>query len=118
MIFIIVAIVGMLIARKIGWSISKLLLYPLTMIFSAILCFIWGIIIAFLIAELISWQNPYIIIKIIFGYGLGAYVAVPNYGLISETTISRSELSKHYMIKLLPLSSYIIFSIVFAFLIK
>lgn len=116
MVFSLVALVGMFVGRKVGWFISRNFLYPLPKSTALLLCIIWGTIIAFLIHSLILWQNPNIIIKVILGYFLGAYVSMPNYGLINESTIPDEELSRHNMIKLIPVITYIVFTILFTFI--
>lgn len=114
MIFILLTIIGMLIGRKLGWVISKHFLYKTSNIISVLLCILWGISIAYLMYLLIIWQNPNIALKIIFGYCLGAYVSIPNYGLVNQSTIPENELAREYMIKLLPLLIFIVSSIFFA----
>jgi hypothetical protein len=115
-IFAVVALVFMYIGRKIGWALSRAILYPSHVGVSAWLCIGWGIGVAYAIHALIAWQHPNIIVKIIFGLLLGAYVAVPNYGLVAESSIPPHAMPKHNMIFTLPVFIYIASSIAFAWL--
>jgi hypothetical protein len=36
---------------------------------------------------LIGWLHPNVVIKWIMGFALAAYVAIPNYGLLQESSI-------------------------------
>ena len=57
--------------------------------------------------------EPDLILKII-GYGAFAYASIPNYGLINEDTIPKSQLPRHLLISILPLGVFIVASILFA----
>lgn len=50
------------------------------------------------------------------GYALGAYVAVPNFGLLDEGTIPAHEQGRHSLISALPWLTYVAGSVAFAFL--
>jgi len=115
-IFALVALVFMYVGRKIGWALSGAILYPSHVAISALLCMGWGIGVAYAIHALIAWQQPNIFVKIIFGFLLGAYVAVPNYGLVAESSIPPNAMPKHNMIFTLPVFLYIAGSIAFAWL--
>jgi hypothetical protein len=115
-IFAIVTLASLLPGRKLGWFMSRKFLYTLPKPISYMLCIMWGIIVAYLIHYLILWQNPNIVIRIIFGYFLGGYISMPNYGLLDESTIPDEELSRHIAIKLIPLLSYIVFVVILSFI--
>lgn len=114
LIFVGLAFVFMYIGRKTGWALSKAVLYPSHVAVTALLCIGWGIAVAYAIHALIAWQHPNIIVKIIFGFLLGAYVATPNYGLVAEFSIPPHAMPKHKMIFTLPFFVYIASSIAFA----
>jgi hypothetical protein len=114
--FAVMALVFMYIGRKIGWVLSRAILYPAHVGVSALLCIGWGIGVAYAMHALIAWQQPNIIVKIIFGFLLGAYVAVPNYGLVAESSIPPHAMPKHNMILTLPVFVYIASSVAFAWL--
>lgn len=97
-------------------GLSKAVLYPSHVAIGVLLCLAWGIAIGFAIHALIAWQHPNIIVRIIFGYLLGAYIAVPNYGLVAESSIPSHAMPKHNMIFTLPVFAYIVSSIAFAWL--
>jgi len=104
----------MLIGRRVGWFLSKKFLYQSAMSVCIILSFLWGILIAYLIHYLIQWQHPGLVLKIIMGFALGGYVAIPNYGLIAESTIPHSEKLRHKLIGGIPAVTYILATIIFA----
>jgi hypothetical protein len=108
MIFFLIAFFGMYIGRRIGWFVSKNILYQTPLTLCIILCFLWGVLIAYSIHYLIQWQNPNIILKIIMGYCLGGYVASPNNGLIAESTIPESGRLRHELINLIPTLTYLV----------
>ena len=124
MAFFLIALVGMYVGRKIGWAISKPL-YQWTLLFpnpkvvqiSVILIgVLWGGLIAFGVRELILWQHPGLILRIIMGYALGAYVAIPNYGLMNKDTLYGLGEEVDTLLSGHPLIVYILASIGFAFL--
>ena len=116
MIFVLAAIAGMYVGRKIGWAVSKAFLYTSPTGVVVITCLLWGAAVAFAIHALIRWQQPNIVFKIIFGFALGAYVAIPNYGLIAESTIPDRMIHRHLLIWNLPFWTFILASVAFAFL--
>src|SRR3989442_8671983 len=81
------SLVFMYLGRRLGWALSKNVLYPLPEPTSGLISIIWGGLIALAVRLLIEWQHPHVALKIIFGFMLGAYVAIPNFGLFNETTI-------------------------------
>lgn len=115
-IFVVLSLVFMYIGRRIGWAVSKNVLYLSRIPLIITLCLLWGVAVAYAIHALIVWQHPNIILKIIFGFMLGAYVAIPNYGLIAESTIPPDALPKHNLISMLPMWTYILASAAFAWL--
>lgn len=115
MIFFIVAIAGMYVGRKTGWRLSRAFLYTSPIATSIVVCVLWGGLIAWLVHMLIMWQQPYWILKWIFGFALGAYVAIPNFGLIAEATVPADGIKRHEVVSHVPLWSYILVSVGFAF---
>ena len=87
MIFVIVVLVGMYILRKVGWNLSKNVMYNTSNLKVITLCILWGVFVAFLLHSLIRWQNPNVWIKAIIGFGFGLYVSIPNFGLFNYSTI-------------------------------
>lgn len=80
-------VILLLLARRLGWRVSKRMLY-----FSAdgaliIVGVLWGAGIALVVDALIHWLDPYSLVKWIFGYGLGAYASSPSFGLMNEATL-------------------------------
>lgn len=97
----------MLVGRQVGWALSKSVLYRSPFAVSLVVAVAWGTGVGFSITGLIDWLRPGILSMWCFGFLLGAYVAIPNYGLFSESTIRDSELPRHLMIKIVPLLAFI-----------
>jgi hypothetical protein len=106
--FAFAALVFMLVGRKLGWLVSRAFLYPSPIALSLLGAVVWGVIVGMGISGLIGWLHPGTTLKWIMGFALGAYVAIPNYGLFSESTIPDSDLRRHVMVKSVPLLSYIV----------
>lgn len=115
MLFVFISILSLYSLRKLGWFISKNGLYGSHIVTVVVICFLWGLAISYLLHTLVQWQNPNIIVKIIFGYGVGAYVSTPNYGLVSESFVPQEKKSRHLLISLLPFVVFILTSVAFAF---
>jgi hypothetical protein len=116
MAFVLIALVGMYLGRRLGWLLSRVILYSAPSVVVVVACIVWGALVAYLIHLLIGWQHPYWILKIIFGFALGGYVAMPNYGLVEESTIPPDAMKRHELISLLPLWIFILSSVGFAYL--
>ena len=56
--------------------------------------------------DLIGGLHPNVVVKWIMGFGLAAYVAIPNYGLFQESSIPDDKQMRHMMISWLPLLVY------------
>ena len=70
---------------------------------------------AYWIHALIVWLHPHWILKVFFGFALGAYVTIPNFGLVMESTIPDHAISRHELISHLPMWIYILASVGFAY---
>ncbi len=108
MIYLFASLLLMYLGRKVGWAISKKVLYPAHAAIVLPLCVGWGAIVALLILALIRWQEPHIMLKIIMGYALGWYVAIPNFGLMDERTIPPWERQRHLHVSTLPSITYLL----------
>ena len=115
MLFFFVALVGMYVGRRLGWYLSKNWLYTVHVGIAAIVCVFWGILVAYSVNLLINWQEPGLILKIIMGYALGCYVAIPNFGLFKRETVSPASMSRHLMAFWFPLVVYALCSLGFAY---
>jgi hypothetical protein len=116
MVFFFVTLVFMYVGRKIGWAVSKRILYTASPVTAGMVSAIWGICIAILMFGLIRWQNPNIVLKIIMGYALGWYISIPNFGLIQEGSIPDGARSRHLSISLGPAFAYIVTMVVLSLL--
>lgn len=113
--FVLFSIVFTVFGRQLGWWLSKASLYldPLPVILAE--CVIWGGLVAYVIHVLIAWHHPNWILKWIFGFYAGSYVASPNFGLFRRSSIPDSEYLRHFTIDHLPLLIFILCSILFAY---
>jgi hypothetical protein len=108
MVFFFIALVFMYVGRKIGWTLSKSVLYTASPVSAGIVSAIWGIGVALSMFCLIRWQTPNIVLKIIMGYALGWYVAIPNFGLLQEGSIPEEAKSRHLMVSTWPAVAYLV----------
>lgn len=100
--------------RKLGWAISRSLLYSAGWPLCVIVCLIWGVGLAYGLRQFILATNPGLLLKI-FGYGTGMYISIPNYGLVDESTMPESQLPRHVFIKGVPWFLFMAASALFAF---
>jgi hypothetical protein len=106
--FVFAALVFMMIGRQLGWLFSKAFLHRSPIFLSVWGAILWGASVGMAVSGLIGWLHPGTTLRWIMGFALGAYVAIPNYGLFSESTIPDSDLPRHVMIKSVPLLSYVL----------
>jgi hypothetical protein len=100
--------------RRLGWAISKRFLYPAPVFIAVLNCVTWGWLIASGVHGLIKFLQPSVAIKIIFGWGAGAYIAIPDFGLFAEQSLSAEARRRRVLIEVLSLISYIASSILLA----
>jgi hypothetical protein len=93
MTFFFIALGVMYVGRKLGWALSKSVLYTAPLAASIVLCVVWGVAVAAAIRGLIDWQQPGAVLRWIMGYALGGYVAIPNFGLLNEAIVTRYSLA-------------------------
>jgi hypothetical protein len=116
MAFFFIMVGVMYVGRKLGWPLSRSILYTTSLPASIVLCIIWGVAVAAAIRGLIDWQQPGAVLRWIMGYALGAYVAIPNFGLLNEATIPPEARDRHLLVSTLPTVAYIASSVALAFL--
>jgi hypothetical protein len=106
--FIAFVLVGMFTGHKLGWWLSRIVLYNLPLPLTIVLCLGWGALIGFALHTLFQEFNPGTIAKV-FAYGAGAYVSVPNYGLIAEASIPEGTVFqfRHLLIQLVPWVTFV-----------
>jgi hypothetical protein len=75
--------------------LSKLIFYPAPAVISFINLIGWGVVVAVGMDVLIAWLHPNVVIKWIMGFALAAYVAIPNYGLLQESSIPDDKQMRH-----------------------
>ena len=101
------------IGRKIGWYLSRAFLYSAPAFLVICICLLWGVLVALGIQGILVWLEPNTVLKWIFGYALGWYVAIPNFGLLDESTIPAKAKDRHLLISTLPSVAYLITSVLF-----
>jgi uncharacterized membrane protein AbrB (regulator of aidB expression) len=106
--FALASLAFMLLGRKLGWAVSRAILYPAPIVVSALVSVLWGILVGIGVSWLIGWQQPNTALKWILGFGMGAYVSIPNFGLVNQNTIADFDLPRHFMISNLPMVSFIV----------
>jgi hypothetical protein len=104
--FIAWVLVGMFSRRRWGWWLSKRL-YVSSLPIAIVVCIGWGAFVALLLHHLIVRFNPSAI-AMWFAYGAGAYVSIPNFGLIAEATIPASAQPRHTLIEVVPFVTYVV----------
>ena len=96
------------------WAISRSLLYTSSWAVCVILCAAWGIGLAYGLRLFILAMQPGLLLKL-FGYPAVAYISVPNYGLVDERMIPESGMPRHIFFRSVPMTLYIVASVIFAF---
>jgi hypothetical protein len=74
---------------------------------------VWGTGTAMILRIAIQWLHPSVVPQVI-GYGAGAYVSNPAFGLIREDTIPSSERGRHLLVNNLPFAIYIVTAVALA----
>lgn len=114
MVFFFVAMIFLYIGRKVGWALSRGVLYTASLPTLVLLCVVWGGAVALVVRFGIDAQQPQVVLRWIMGYALGAYVAIPNYGLVDKSTIPDEALVQDTLMTMVPLLTYIAGSIAMA----
>ena len=104
--FVALVLVGMFAGRKVGWWLSRTALYNFPLLLTIVLCLGWGALMGFALHSLLHEFKPGTIAKV-FAYGAGAYVSVPNYGLMTEASIPAEIQSRHLLIRVAPLAAFV-----------
>ena len=114
-IYVIVSFILMYVLRKTGWYFSKKIYVKFSYFLTVIFCIVWGYATALIVGFLIFKYDPNIVVKIIFGYAMGAYMSIPNFGLLSESSVPLEAQKKHKTLSSLPLIIYIVVLVIYAF---
>ncbi len=101
-------------ARKGGWFVSRRVLYRESGVLLVLSCVAWGLAMAWLLRLSINALEPGTLNRWILGYALGAYIAIPNFGLVLETTIPDAHLPRHRAISNFPVIAYALASVALA----
>ncbi len=107
MTFVLLALACLYVGRKVGWGLSRALLYTSSGPAAIFYCALWGVSVGLGVSCLIQWQHPGLALRCIMGYALGSYVAIPNFGLLGESTIPGHAQARHQLISTFPLPVYI-----------
>jgi hypothetical protein len=101
--------------RKLGWALPRAMLYNAPVAVAVTLSPAWGNVVAGAMRAVLNWQEPGAVLRWIMGYALAAYVAIPNFGLLVESSIPGDATRRHALVSNLPLITYITVAVVFAF---
>lgn len=112
--FLILLFPALGIGRRLGWRSSRSFLYAAPSALTVAACLLWGTGWAYLLRLMIGWLKPFILVKVI-GYGAGAYLSIPNYELFVESSVPPNLKGRHSLIRHLPLGTFILASIAFAY---
>jgi hypothetical protein len=115
--FILTAMLVLIVFRKIGWFLSKKVFYPGPGWLVGLCAGVWGPSIAALMFFLIWMFRPGLFVEILFGWILGAYLAIPNYGLFNKNSLPESMRPRHRFISTRPLIGYLVLAAWLAFLV-
>jgi len=113
--FFLTCVIGPLIGRRLGWGLSRGVLYWVPIPVAGMICGIWGILVAWLLRVAIIWLHPNVVLKVL-AFGFAAYVSIPNYGLFAEGTLPGQKAVHHLLISYLPLVIFVLTSVGLAFL--
>jgi hypothetical protein len=105
--FVVLSLVLTQAARRLGWLLSRGILYPALLPLAVMTCISWGAAVAIGVHALLAWLAPHAIAKWVLGFAQGAYAAVPNYGLFQESTIPPHAQGRHQLISILPVVTYV-----------
>ena len=115
MAFFFMAVIFMYVGRKVGWLLSRAILCTASPAVSGAVGSIWGCAIALTMFWLIRWQEPNIFLKVIMGYALGWYIAIPNFGLSQNDSATGSANPRNVMVSTGPPLVYIVTMVVLSF---
>ena len=115
LIFFFGCVSAMWLGRKIGWGISRNILYTSGWFVCIVVCLTWTGGLAYGFHRFILATNPVLLLKIL-GYGIGWYTSIPNFGLVrGEATIPKAALSRHRFISTVPSVFFLSASVVLGF---
>ena len=117
MAFFLVCFMAMFFGRKISWALCRGFLYTTNLVVCALACLAWALGLAYGLRSLIVTMHPGWLLKIL-AFGVATYISIPNYGLLSESTIPNEGLPRHVFIKSVPFFAFIAASVVFAFTVR
>ena len=114
MVFFFVCLLAIWVGRRTGWALRRAVLYKSNWTVCVLLSCAWAIGTAYCLRFLLLETHPGLLLKI-FGYGAWAYVSIPNYGLIQDSTVAPKEMPRHLFLKVVPLFAFVAISITLAF---
>ena len=94
--------------------VPQSLLYTTSWAVCIFLCLAWATGVAYALRLFVLATQPGLLLKL-FGYGAGAYISIPNYGLLDESSIPEYGKIRHDFIKGVPMIVFIMASVAFAF---
>lgn len=113
---LVMSMIFMPIGRKLGWSLSRNVLFrfDVSQNKSLVISIGWSVLVLISVLLLINYFNPYWVVKWTLGYALGMYVANPCFGLINEATIPQGrERERYEIINTIPQIFYLVCALIF-----
>ena len=117
MAFFFVCFMAMFFGRKVAWTLCRSLLYTSPWVVCGAVCVGWAVGISYGLRLLIVNMHPGWLLMIV-AFAVATYIAIPNYGLLNESTVPDEGLPRHVFIKSVPLFAFIASSVTFAFTIQ
>lgn len=106
----------LVLGRGLGWSLAQGFLYSLPNTLAVLCCVVWGMAVALGAYELILLTHASSPLKFVMGVSMGAYVSIPNHGLMDENDVPEHKESRHDTIKWVSLGSFYASAVLIIFL--
>jgi hypothetical protein len=104
--FSVLAILFALAGSLLGSALSKTVAYPAPLSVALIFAMGWGVFVAFVIYELVSWQEPGGSLRWL-GYGLGAVAAIANIRWVNSAAPSDPATRRNILVAVISLIFYV-----------
>jgi hypothetical protein len=111
MAFFLTCFLGMFVGRRIGWGLSKAILYLGLLAIVCVVCALWGVAVAGTFRLAVDDFHPDWVLKVL-GFGAAGYVSIPNYRLFSE--VSPELWRRHLLVTNLPHVVFLVASTILA----
>lgn len=97
--------------NRVGWRLSKNILYVLPTPVSFTLTILWGFLVFFVFNIVANYFNPYFYFELFYSLLNGMYCSNPAFGLFKEDTITIDVLTKHKIINIVGVIVFVALTI-------